>query len=662
MIYVHVRKAGLAAAACGALRPAIGPDGIAPALWRTTCAVADTHAEDQVPAPDWPTCSHVEGDDICTGKQADGGFDKCLAHLKPDQLDQAMQRLHPGADLDASGTPINADLLDRILSAVQSDDEPPTLGQVSFNQAHFTADANFIGVMFTGDARFDNAQFTGDARFDNAQFAGAAWFDSAQFTGDAWFDNAQFTGDARFDSAQFAGAASFVNAQFAEETLFYRAQFTGEASFVSAQFTGEASFYSAQFTGHALFFMAQFTGDALFARAQFTGHARFDEVRFEKATLLGPLAAGSVNLDWAVFGRPVVIEATATAISCHEATWSAGVTMRLRYAAVDLERATFSVPSFVTGADQPLASSSEPLNEDEVRNHVLGERGESLELWVPIIESLRGSDAANLSITDVDLSRCAFAGARLLDQLRLEGRCVFDHPPRRVRTGWAWLPVWRWSSRQSIAEERAWRANKTRKHAGWRDSSAAESADVGPERLAGLYRQLRKAQEDAKNEPGAADFYYGEMEMRRHSTTTASGERVILWLYWLISGYGLRALRSLLALLVLGGIVTAALAGWGLAATAPPQDLTGTVTNSAGNHSRIDATLSTAKPQLPPAGQRWTAGRARTALEVALDSVVFRTTSQPLTTLGSWITIVARILGPVLLALTLLAVRNRVKR
>jgi hypothetical protein len=32
-------------------------------------------------------------------------------------------------------------------------------------------------------------------------------------------------------------------------------------------------------------------------------------------------------------------------------------------------------------------------------------------------------------------------------------------------------------------------------------------------RLVALYRQLRKAQEDAKNQPGAADFYYGEKEM-----------------------------------------------------------------------------------------------------------------------------------------------------
>ncbi|MFZ1177322.1 MAG: hypothetical protein WAO15_13855, partial [Mycobacterium sp.] len=30
-----------------------------------------------------------------------------------------------------------------------------------------------------------------------------------------------------------------------------------------------------------------------------------------------------------------------------------------------------------------------------------------------------------------------------------------------------------------------------------------------------IYRDLRKGLEEAKNEPGAADFYYGEMEMRR---------------------------------------------------------------------------------------------------------------------------------------------------
>jgi hypothetical protein len=41
--------------------------------------------------------------------------------------------------------------------------------------------------------------------------------------------------------------------------------------------------------------------------------------------------------------------------------------------------------------------------------------------------------------------------------------------------------------------------------------------------LAGLYRALRKAREDAKDEPGAVDFYYGEMEMRRYASRGRTG-------------------------------------------------------------------------------------------------------------------------------------------
>jgi hypothetical protein len=66
----------------------------------------------------------------------------------------------------------------------------------------------------------------------------------------------------------------------------------------------------------------------------------------------------------------------------------------------------------------------------------------------------------------------------------------------------------------------------------------------------------------------------GEMEMRRHARTTPPADRVIGWLYWLMSGYGLRALHSLAALAIFGLIITTGLAGWGLAAadlvTAPP--------------------------------------------------------------------------------------------
>jgi hypothetical protein len=109
-------------------------------------------------------------------------------------------------------------------------------------------------------------------------------------------------------------------------------------------------------------------------------------------------------------------------------------------------------------------------------------------------------------------------------------------------------------------------------------------------------------------------------------------------------------------------MVTAVLIGWGLAATTPSQHLTGTVTTAPNETGHIDATLGVTTPQPPSARQRWTTERTRTAVEVTLESIVFRSTDQPLTSAGIWTTDAARILGPVLLALTLLAARNRVKR
>ena len=70
---------------------------------------------------------------------------------------------------------------------------------------------------------------------------------------------------------------------------------------------------------------------------------------------------------------------------------------------------------------------------------------------------------------------------------------------------------------------------------------------------------LRKAREDAHDAPGAADFYYGEMEMRRLAAredllgTKGWGARILhlgsvalLELYRLVGGYGVRPLRPFL--------------------------------------------------------------------------------------------------------------------
>ena len=79
------------------------------------------------------------------------------------------------------------------------------------------------------------------------------------------------------------------------------------------------------------------------------------------------------------------------------------------------------------------------------------------------------------------------------------------------------------------AEEHAWRAGVPGA-TGWdapavRAPEDAEPASPAPEQIAAIYRALRKGREDGKDEPGAADFYYGEMEMRRQPPRGQEAER-----------------------------------------------------------------------------------------------------------------------------------------
>jgi hypothetical protein len=145
--------------------------------------------------------------------------------------------------------------------------------------------------------------------------------------------------------------------------------------------------------------------------------------------------------------------------------------------------------------------------------------------WRPRLLSVRRADVAGLQLADVDLRACRFAGVHNLDRLRIEGAPLF------ARTaGW-----WR-ARRKTLAEEQHWRATRSGRWrpGGWypracqpsASPKAEQPAEVEPARLAAMYRELRKGREDAKDEPGAADFYYGEMEMRRHDSGTSRAERL----------------------------------------------------------------------------------------------------------------------------------------
>jgi hypothetical protein len=141
-----------------------------------------------------------------------------------------------------------------------------------------------------------------------------------------------------------------------------------------------------------------------------------------------------------------------------------------------------------------------------------------------------------------------------------------------------------------------------------------------------LYRQLRRAVEDARNEPGAADLYYGEMEMRRLSTRRWD-ERTLLTAYWLVSGYSLRATRAMLMLAALLVIAAEVLQRAGFPGHA---------------HGYVDCLL-------------YASG---SVLSLDLNGHLPGT----LTDWGQVIRMVLRVGGPVLLGLGALAMRGRVKR
>ncbi len=125
-----------------------------------------------------------------------------------------------------------------------------------------------------------------------------------------------------------------------------------------------------------------------------------------------------------------------------------------------------------------------------------------------------------------------------------------------------------------------------------------------------------------------------------------------------MSGYGLRASRALgwLAAAMLVTIVL--LMGFGIPQDTPKQEATGTVPPGGG---RVTFEIDKDDPQ-NPTGNRFTSGRFEKALNVTLNSVVFRSSGQDLTTAGTYIEMTSRLLEPTLLGLAVLAVRGRIKR
>ncbi|MFE6780659.1 pentapeptide repeat-containing protein [Streptomyces sp. NPDC057680] len=532
-------------------------------------------------------------------------------------------------------------------------------GFAGFKRATFKGDAGFGWATFKSHAGFDRATFKGGAEFGVATFESYAEFESATFESYARFAPTTFKNMAMFERATFEGYAWFMSAIFKDYAGFESATFERDARFESATFRGRARFESATFRGRARFESATFKHDARFESATFERDAGFESVAFErdaafelaafvKADRFGPLTcAGRVGLSGAAFGGPVTLSIAAHRLECRRARWSSTAEIRLRYATVDFAHAVFEYPLTIAAEPDPFVL---PAGQ---------QLPEALFASAPDpgvrVASLRGVDAAHLVLADLDLAECLFTGTVHLDQLRLEGACTFDTAATTVR--WRRWPPIRFTPRRVLAEEHHWRASRPGAVRGW-NVAVFGAGRAGPLQLAPVYRALRKGFEDGKHEPGAADFYYGEMEMRRHAGDIPRSERGLLTAYWALSGYGLRASRALTWLGAAMLLTIVLLMAVGLPKDTPKQTATGTLPAAGGT---VTFEIDKDDPR-NPTGNRLTGERFEKALNVTLNSVVFRSSGQDLTTAGTYIEMTSRLTEPVLLGLAVLAIRNRVKR
>jgi uncharacterized protein YjbI with pentapeptide repeats len=583
-------------------------------------------------------------------------------------------------------------------------------GDARFISAHFHGCSNFSRSIFNGVAEFSRAHFEDDCQFTSAEFHRDAVFTSSTIQGNAHFSHARFDDTAAFQKVTFESAANFKHSEFKARSTFtqatvrgrgkfHEAKFWRSTDFTDSKFSLPASFVKSTFHSHAVFKSASFCdaifqwvtfhGEANFGRtkfgkgmfsqscflnnahfdyahfegssyftdtsftksvsfraSKFDSHAHFVRTKFEEAARFGPiLCCGSLILNGASFSKAVIIELAARAVSFHQTHWASTGLLRIRHADVDMSHAVFSSSIILSSSAEPfITGEATVLNDSSLT-------GDS----AARVTSLRGVDAGNLLLNDVDLTGCHFGGAMHLDQLRLEGECKFGQAPTGIHVnGWR---ITRWSPRRVVLEEQMWRAARPRSH-GWISGSTSNTHN-SPAALSAVYRQLRKSLEDSKNEPDAADFYYGEMEMRRNDHSRPRPERLLLNLYWLASGYGLRAGRSLAWLAISMMITLTALVLWGI-----PSQASTTISHGTFNGRTFTETTERVKTIHPsgPLLDRVSMKRSEQALRVVVNSVAFRSSGQHLTTTGAYIEMASRLAEPVLLGLAVLAIRSRLKR
>jgi cytoskeletal protein CcmA (bactofilin family) len=407
--------------------------------------------------------------------------------------------------------------------------------------------------------------------------------------------------------------------------------------------TSAIEFDGAEISGRLEMGRSRFGGSMSLAGAAIGGIARFDQCVFRSALSFRAthFANGTLILSSSTFDGPATIHIN-----------DADLTVRLKLARVarplrfvlNVEHTVLDGASFEA---ETTIEATGTLTAQQVRVRASSRIRSPIGAATPLkLTSL--SDASfdsTLTIgSDVDLSACQFTGAQNLDRVVLSSTTSFDAAP---------------SGRRALFEEHSWRADR-RASSHWpigRRWPAFEhrADDVDARQLALLYRGLRKGLEDAKNAPGASDFYYGEMEMRR-KTTRKRAEGTLLFAYWATSGYGLRASRALVTLAIALTVATAVLVIAGFDATTERTASTTTTFDPATGQPEETTVSTTEVTGKEPSVFESALYASHAGLALTLPENI------RLTPVGALTRALLRVALPILLGLLFVCVRSQVHR
>lgn len=400
----------------------------------------------------------------------------------------------------------------------------------------------------------------------------------------------------------------------------------GDVLCQDAIFTKQIDFSGVSIGGEMDFRGARFGAYARFAHIH-ASNVRCTEASFEWDAYVSIFSARRISFARATFGGAVTMHSTnAKDVDLRRATFHHRAALHFDdVETVALERASFdrgvrlsaTGPTWIDLIEVDLgAPSSISASAETVSAWKLTDR--------PLLGRTVGTDLSMLQLSHVDLSRCSFAGAHNLDKITIDDWHGWRTTPRSF-----WV-----THRVTLADE-----HRVRRADRW--AIPDDTVDAPPaDSVQGDYHALRSMMQDRHDQRAASDFYYGEMELRRMAlwrtlrarlrerrwrpAASAAGEWVLVLLYWLLSGYGQRAWRAFASLAVVLVATGAALSRWGFATPTSFGD-----------------------------ALRYTVRAATTLL---------RGPDADLTPAGDWIEIGLRLVAPLLLALGLLAIRERVRR